>query len=309
MQVTTLTCLMSITLTIFVGPAIGPVLASYLVESRGWRISMWEIAIGAAISLVLLLLLPETYAPKIVYRAQNNSKKDARQNGVNRDIVLTALKDAFWKPCLICFQDPAVAYVNIYTAYLYSCYYTFFDGFPLVYIFRYRWKLSHIGLAFLPIIVGCGVACLLYILYIMCGKSKSEGRHHETYLKPALLAVWAPPIGILIFGWTAQYNTHWAFGMIGVVIYSAGVFVVLQCLIMYILDSYPKYAASLFAANDFVRSALAAGAVHFGLPLYLNLGPGKACTVLGSVSVLGIAGMFLLYWKGAELRGRSRFTG
>ncbi|KAI5362681.1 hypothetical protein Slin14017_G063620 [Septoria linicola] len=77
---------------------------------------------------------------------------------------------------------------------------------------------------------------------------------------------------------------------------------------MYILDSYPRYAASLFAANDFSRSALAAGAIHFGLPLYVDLGPRRACSILGAVSVLGIWGMYVLYWKAAQLRAKGRFA-
>jgi DHA1 family multidrug resistance protein-like MFS transporter len=72
--------------------------------------------------------------------------------------------------------------------------------------------------------------------------------------------------------------------------------------------SYPKYAASLFAANDFFRSALACGSVLYAHPLFVNLGVGKGVSVLGGLSVMGVVGMGGLYRFGARLRARSRFA-
>lgn len=283
-------------------------------------------------ALVLLVILPETYPPKILHHHEKQrfmSKQPADEergpapSGIRNSLgaveleqsgdsmrIRDCLLSAIIKPIQISFQDPAIAYVNIYTSYLYSCYYTFFDGFPMVYAVTYRFPLSRIGLVFLPIIVGCAIAMLVYCIYIIRNVPGKEAVDPEARLRPALLAVFAVPIGIFVFGWTteATSNAHWIWGMLGLVIYSGGVFVVLQCIIMYILDSYPRYAASLFAANDFSRSALAAGAVHFGQLLYKNLGSGKACTILGSISILGIGGMFMLFWKGRELRRSSKFA-
>lgn len=72
--------------------------------------------------------------------------------------------------------------------------------------------------------------------------------------------------------------------------------------------SYPQYAASLFAGNDFFRSAFAFGAVLFGRPMYMNMGVGKGTSLLGGLSVIGILGMFALYFLGAKLRARSKFA-
>lgn len=77
---------------------------------------------------------------------------------------------------------------------------------------------------------------------------------------------------------------------------------------IYLPLSYPQYAASLFAANDALRSSFAAGAILFGRPLYHNLGIGKGSSLLGGLSVLGVAGMWYLFIYGADLRKRSKFT-
>ena len=72
--------------------------------------------------------------------------------------------------------------------------------------------------------------------------------------------------------------------------------------------SYPQYSASLFAGNDFVRSTLAAGAVHFSRPLFINLGVGPGISLLAGLTCGCVFGVYALYFFGAKLRARSRFA-
>lgn len=77
---------------------------------------------------------------------------------------------------------------------------------------------------------------------------------------------------------------------------------------MYLPLSYPGYAASLFAANDFFRSAWAAGAVLYARPLFDALGIGRGVSLLGGLSCGGVLGVSALYMCGARLRARSKFA-
>jgi DHA1 family multidrug resistance protein-like MFS transporter len=52
--------------------------------------------------------------------------------------------------------------------------------------------------------------------------------------------------------------------------------------------SYPQYAASLFAGNDFCRSLFAFGAILFSRPMFMYLGVAKGISLLGGLSVMGI---------------------
>lgn len=96
--------------------------------------------------------------------------------------------------------------------------------------------------------------------------------------------------------------------MIGIAIYNIGMFIMMQCLFMYLSFTYPKYAASLFAGNDAARSSLAAAAVLFAYPLYQNLGIGPGISILGGCTVACIGGIFPLYFYGAKLRARSKYA-
>lgn len=97
---------------------------------------------------------------------------------------------------------------------------------------------------------------------------------------------------------------------------------------VYVPMSYPQYAASLFAGNDFFRSLFAFGSVLFSRSMYLYLGVGKGISLLAGLSVMGIVGplirrsrkdwirtnwslqigMWLLYFYGSKLRSRSKFA-
>lgn len=77
---------------------------------------------------------------------------------------------------------------------------------------------------------------------------------------------------------------------------------------MYLPLSYPQYAASLFAANDASRSAMAAGSIIYAHPMYLNLGIGRGVSILGGLMVGGGLGVIALWYYGAKLRARSKFA-
>ena len=52
------------------------------------------------------------------------------------------------------------------------------------------------------------------------------------------------PVGLLIYGWCAQANTHWIRPDIGIAIFSAGTTIGSQCQSAYVIDAYPEHTAS-----------------------------------------------------------------
>jgi DHA1 family multidrug resistance protein-like MFS transporter len=167
----------------------------------------------------------------------------------------------------------------------------------------YGFSLGLIGVVFTCILVACVIGIAIYCgylhFYLIPDIMKHGLRAQESRLVPALFACFGPTIGLFLFGWTARPDIHWIAPTIGVV---------MQCIFVYVPLSYPQYAASLFAGNDFLRSAFACGSILFGRPLFINLGVGKGVSVLGGLSVIGIIGMFVLYAYGAKLRARSKFA-
>ncbi|KJZ69001.1 hypothetical protein HIM_11603 [Hirsutella minnesotensis 3608] len=299
----------------YCGPALGPLLSGFSVPVMGWRWSLFEsIWASTPVLIVMFLFLPETSGATILLRRAQRLSKHTGQRFVSQSQLdqadqrpLAIIVEAIIKPLEITFKDPAVFFVQIYTAIIYGIYYSFFEVFPLVYHNYYQMSLGQIGLIFLCVLVACLMGIVIYVACLQCLKRKGV-TSQEKRLLPALPASLGPTAGLFLFAWTARPSIHFIVPTIGISIYGASVFVVFQCLFIYIPLSYPNYAASLFAANDFFRSALACGSVLFANPLFGNLGVDKGVSVLGALSVIGIVGIWLLYLFGARLRSMSKFA-
>ena len=210
----------------------------------------------------------------------------------------------------------------MYTALVYAIYYSFFEVFPIVYgtgtpgtpTHGFHFNAGQIGLIFLCILVAVLIAVpsyFAYIKYVFVPEITQKGlTAPERRLIPAMIVSFLAPIGLFLFAWTGDSapKIHWIAPTIGISIYTIAIFLILQCIFIYVPMSYPQYAASLFAANDFARSALATGAILFARPLFLNLGVGRGVSLLGGLTVMGIIGIWTLYYFGAALRARSRFA-
>ncbi|KAJ5182284.1 hypothetical protein N7449_012431 [Penicillium cf. viridicatum] len=305
----------------YCGPALGPLLSGFAVPVKGWRWSLFEsIWASAPVFILMFMFLPETSSATILLRRADRLRKIHNTNRFmsqseidQRNMRVSAIAiDALIKPMEITIKDPAVLFVQIYTAIIYGIYYSFFEVFPLVYPTDYNMNLGQIGLVFLCIMVSCIIGIAVYASYIHFWTNRrirSFGLPaNEAFLIPALPASFGPTIGLFIFAWTARASIHWIVPTIGITIYGTTVFIVMQCIFIYIPLTYPKYAASLFAANDFFRSALACGSVLFAHPLFGNLGVARGVSLLGGLSVIGIVGIWLLYFYGSRLRALSKFA-
>lgn len=203
------------------GPALGPLMAGFAVSAKNWRWSLWEIVwMAAPVVTLLLLLMPETSTPNILLRRAQRLRKltgnmnlQSQSEIDQRHITTSAiLVDALIKPIEITLKDPAIFFVNAYTALFYSIYYTFFEVFPLVFPVYYHFNLGETGLTFLACQVGATIGIAIYFSYLhwyMIPDDLAHGlRNQEHRLIPAIVGSFLIPTGLFIFGWTARADIH-----------------------------------------------------------------------------------------------------
>ncbi|KAJ1557259.1 hypothetical protein HK096_008262, partial [Nowakowskiella sp. JEL0078] len=82
------------------------------------------------------------------------------------------------------------------------------------------------------------------------------------------------PIGLFLYGWSAEYHLHWIVPNIGVFIFCAGIVLGFQCISIYLVDTYTKYSASALAAASFLRSIAGFTFPLFAPYMYQALGYG-----------------------------------
>ena len=282
---------------------------------------MWELLwLAAPIFFAMVLFLPETSSSNILLRRAKRLRKitgDERlkaqseidqANTKANDVIFEALV----RPTQLIFQDPAIGFTAGYVSLCYGIYYSFFEAFPLVYMAKYGFNIGEMGLTFLSITVGVVISIVVYyayIWYVVEPDIRANGLGApEKRLIPAIISSFFLPIGLFLFGWTGNGSIHWIVSVIGIMLFTIGVFVLMQCIFIYLPLVYPQYAASLFAGNDAARSFLAFAAVMFATPMYEGMGIGPACSLLGALTAACIGGIFVLYFLGARLRARSRFS-
>ncbi|KAK5677436.1 hypothetical protein LTS10_010008 [Elasticomyces elasticus] len=289
-----------------IGPALGPMLSSFAVAANGWRWGAWELLwMSGPVLVSLIFFLPETSHDAILLRRARRLRHSTDRDFKSQTEFAFAgqtkrqiASDALINPWQINVLDPSVLFTTIYASLIYAIYYSFFEAFPLVYPVIYGFDLGQSSLPFLVTFVSLAFCIPAYCAYFALRveplmRTQSEFGLPEARLTPGVIASFSIPIGCFIFAWSARPSVHW---------------MIMQSIFLYLPSTYPKYSASLFAANDFVRSSLAAAAILFSRPMFLKLGVAGGVSLLGGLAVICIGGIFALYYGGAKMRARSRFA-
>ena len=229
------------------GPALGPIISGFSVEAMDWRWSLWEMLwLNGPILILLFFFLPETGSSNILLRRAQRLRKLTGNTSLKAQAEIDQAHltprgiaiEALWRPIELMLLDPSIAFTAIYTALIYGIYYSFFEAFPLVYTGMYHFTMGKMGLTFLSITVGVTIAICWYwwyLRYVVTPIVMTKGLGTpETRLIPALVVCWLIPIGLFIFGWTANEDIHWIASVIGIAVTTIGIFLLLQCILLYL---------------------------------------------------------------------------
>ena len=216
------------------------------------------------------------------------------------------------RPFQLLFLEPIVMFLSLYACVIYGLLYMFFVAFPIVYMEGKGYSSGITGLMFIPVAVGvlCSAACspLVNKHYLTLVKKHNGKPPAEARLVPMMLSCWFIPIGMFIFAWTSYPRLSWAGPALGGFPVGFGFILLYNSMNNYIVDSYQHQAASALAAKTFLRSFWGAGCVLFTIQMYHTLGYQWAGSLLAFISLGCCAIPFVFYFKGANIRKRSRYA-
>ncbi|RSL80421.1 hypothetical protein CEP51_006589 [Fusarium floridanum] len=273
-------------------------------------------------TVVTFVFLSESHAPTI---QKQKARQDMQQVVVaeegkpsTSDVLLRAVS----RPMRMLIRSPIVTGLSLYLALVYGYLYLLFTTFSTVFPEQYGFGIDTLGLAFL----GLGIGCMLALIVLSWfsdwlqdrltekhGKSKPEWVYPKVYagkldrlttiryrLLPIVLGIPLLPIGLFVYGWTAQYKVHWIVPIIFTGFTGAGLIFSFLPTQIYMVDAFTTYAASALAATSVVRSIVGGCLPIAGLPLYSALGYGWGNSLLGFIAmVVSIAP--LLFWRYGEM--------
>lgn len=115
------------------------------------------------------------------------------------------------------------------------------------------------------------------------------------------------PVGLVLYGWAAQYKLHWAIPDAGCVLLAIGLIVAFQSAQAYVTDAYSaQHAASAAATGAFLRTMCGFGFPLFAPAMYAALGLGWANTLLaGATLAIAVPSPILFWFYGAKIRSWS----
>ncbi|KAF4969015.1 hypothetical protein FSARC_3669 [Fusarium sarcochroum] len=295
---------------VVIGPCIGPAVGAYLSRAAGWRWCFWLLTIMGGVALVISFVsLRETHPPTLLkHKAKGVQKASGHPVArLDKEPVQTPLKlflISIRRPIIMLTMSPLILGLSLLAAVAYGVLYLLFTTLTEVFETRYG-IVTNIGLVFFGIGVGQIVGILAFgavsdaIMKRMAkgGEMKPEYRLPPMYPGAAMI-----PVGLLIYGWTAQYYVHWFVPLLGNFFLGVGVITVFVPVASYLVDAYPTHAASATAATTVLRSIGGALLPLAGPRMYEKLDQGWGNTLLAVLS-LGMMGMIWLTQKyGEKLR-------
>ncbi|PSS22698.1 hypothetical protein PHLCEN_2v2995 [Hermanssonia centrifuga] len=281
------------------GPAVGPIAGAWIAQTSTWRWVFRSTTIAdAVVQLFGLFFLRETYAPVLLERKAQKIRKDmdAEKGGprVVRTVFQTA--DRSWKelivrsllrPFILFAQEPIIQLFGVYLAFVYGTVYLVLTNIPGIYTNLYHEKIGVVGLHYIALGLGLTLAAqvnsrLLDYTYVRLKKRNGGVGKPEYRLLPIIPGTFCLPIGLLVMGWGAQERVFWIVPDIGLALIGFGVSSTFQGLQAYVIDSFPRYAASALASVSCFRSLAGFGFPLFAPYMYNALGYGKGDTILAA---------------------------
>ncbi|EED16634.1 bicyclomycin resistance protein, putative [Talaromyces stipitatus ATCC 10500] len=307
-------------------PIVGPMAGGIVADKFGWRWDCWLLSIsGAVISIFMMFVLKETYHTVIlerkVHRLRTVTGNQLLQSKLNIGLSQRAyFLRSIVRPLKMLTLSPIVIITSLFIAITYGYMYLLFTSFTEVFQRYYGFTTSNVGLCFLGLGLGSFLGVAIFSATSdkmikrkaaqenaeadLTGSQKKGIIKPEYRLPPLPFAVLCLPVGLLIYGWTAELRLHWIVPIIGTVFIGVGQLLLYMVLQMYLIDSFTIYAASAVAAITAVRSIAGGLLPLFGLSIYDKFGVGWGNTLLAVVCLPLVLVSFLLIRYGETLRER-----
>lgn len=295
--------------------AVGPILGGIFSESLGWRAIFWFLAIYSGVFLVILaLVLPETLRSIVGNGSRPTSglatsplftllrRRKSLQNVETSTTI--QLRNAGRKAPVNIFAPfqiiigLEVTYIIIFLAIYYTAWQIVVTVMSTLFHETYHLTELQIGLTFLGNGVGSIIGTLTTGKFLDFDyrrmKDKFTGNVEDFPLEQARLrTIWLwsalQCTSVLVFGWTLRYRVHISVPIICTFVLGWSATSIIGVITTYMVDIFPKQAASATAGVNLVRCLMAAGGTAAALPIVYRIGVGWTFTLLTGIMALSLS--------------------
>lgn len=307
------------------GSCLGPIAGGFLTQYASWRWCFHSTSIAAAVYLVFSVIISrETYPPVLLKHRKARIVKEMGNTEKSRllktpyedssETVAQLYKRSLSRPIYLLATQPIVQVLALYYGFLYGLIYLLLSTFSELWTESYNLSISIGSLQYVAPCIGYtagSIFCATCTNWAFRYFRDRNGGVKKPELRLPLMVPFSilVPLGLFLYGWSAEYKLHWIVPDIGVALPLLGSTVIFQCTSAYLLDTFTIYAASANGAVYLLRGLAAFGFPLFSPPMYSALGYGWGNSVLAFFAVVfGIPIPIVLLKYGEKLRAASSFA-
>ncbi|RAH72968.1 MFS multidrug transporter [Aspergillus aculeatinus CBS 121060] len=308
------------------GTTIGPIFGGMMEQWLNWRWNFWiQLIFGGVTQILHCFFVTETRSTILLDREAKRRRKSGEDPNVYGPSELKPsrfdVKEilCIWRrPFEMFLREPIVLFLSLLSGFSDALIFTCIESFSLVFK-QWGFNPLHVGLCFVAIFVGYLVAYAIFLpdIYRQRLIRRRDGDAARVAERRLLLLLFIAPletIGLFGFAWTSMgpEYTHWMVPLVFVFLIAIANYGIYMATIDYMVAAYGEYSASATGGNGFARDLLAGLSAMYATPMYANIG-GRfhlqwASTILGCLAVLVTIPIYIFYWKGPEIRARSKFA-
>jgi MFS family permease len=229
------------------GTGLGPVLAGFAVQNKGWRWSQWIFIFVTLTGWIPSLFTSESYKKIILARRARARARRNHQEGTassaSHDLTKPGLQSltstakffltvTLFRPFSMLIKEPIVASFSIYLAVIFTVLFSFFEAFPIVFAGVYGFNLGETGLSFLGVFLGIIIGIVIHLVLdrtLYYNKTRARQARGdftslppEERLYPAMIGAPLVSAGLFWFGWSSRAGVHWISSEIATVVFGIG---------------------------------------------------------------------------------------
>lgn len=307
------------------GAAVGPIIGGFMAGRTTWRWMFWSTsAFQAVMIFVSFTVFRETYAPLNLKRRAERLRKTtgdhryytAQERLQEEKSVTQVLTKTLSRPLRLLLRHPVIQLASLIEAFYYGILYLLLASFADLWTQHYHASVELSGLHYIAVAGGelAGSQLGGYVLDAFYRRLRGRDdnnvapnpEHRLPLIFPGQLIGF---VGLLVYGWTAQYRVHWIAVDIGMFVACFGLQMSGMAMHAYVIDAYAEHTSSAQAATQFLESMTAFCFPLFAPSLYGALGYGWGNSLLVGVGFfVGFPLVFSLWKCGLRWRLKSPST-